>query len=210
MIQPSEDIRKNTAALGMITFRKEFRKNGKGGFLMEQFAEVIKSDRTEPDIGKLSHELTYHKYLLNNDKIRSFFQKLSIPEYLAMHMIKESEQADDIYAGRTYLKDISDQMQRPMRQISRMVKTLQERGFLAWSHDGDGSEGTYVTITEAGKKMLEEEEAALKKYYGKVITSYGRDNLIQLLQLMKQLETVMGKEFEEMEETAIEEQGTDE
>ena len=49
-----------------------------------------------------------------------------------------------------------------------------------------------------------------KKYYGKVITSYGRDNLIQLLQLMKQLETVMGKEFEEMEETAIEEQGTDE
>jgi len=29
MIQPSEDIRKNTAALGMITFRKEFRKNGK-------------------------------------------------------------------------------------------------------------------------------------------------------------------------------------
>ncbi len=177
---------------------------------MEQFAEVIKSDRTELDIGKLSHELTYHKYLLNNDKIRSFFQKLSIPEYLAMHMIKESEQADDIYAGRTYLKDISDQMQRPMRQISRMVKTLQERGFLAWSHDGDGSEGTYVTITEAGKKMLEEEEAALKKYYGKVITSYGRDNLIQLLQLMKQLETVMGKEFEEMEETAIEEQGTDE
>ena len=114
---------------------------------MEQFAEVIKSDRTEPDIGKLSHELTYHKYLLNNDKIRSFFQKLSIPEYLAMHMIKESEQADDIYAGRTYLKDISDQMQRPMRQISRMVKTLQERGFLAWSHDGDGSEGKYVTIT---------------------------------------------------------------
>ncbi len=43
-----------------------------------------------------------------------------------------------------------------------------------------------------------------------MITSYGRDNLIQLLQLMKQLETVMGKEFEEMEETAIEEQGTDE
>lgn len=177
---------------------------------MEQLAEVITNDRTEPDIGKLSHELTYHKYLLNNDKIRSFFQKLSIPEYLAMHMIKESEQTDDIYAGRTYLKDIADQMQRPMRQTSRMVKALQERGLVSWSHDGDGSEGTYVTITEAGKKMLEVEEAALKKYYGKVITSYGKDNLIQLLQLMKQLETVMGKEFEEMEEPAIEEHGTDE
>ena len=45
--------------------------------------EIEKNSRqeiAESDIGKLSHELTYHKYLLNNDKIRSFFQKLSIPE----------------------------------------------------------------------------------------------------------------------------------
>ncbi len=175
--------------------------------------EIEKNSRqeiAESDIGKLSHELTYHKYLLNNDKIRSFFQKLSIPEYLAMHIIKESEQTDDIYAGRTYLKDIADKMQRSVRQTSRMVKTLQERGLVAWSHDGDGSEGTYVTITEAGSRMLQEEEEALKKYYGRVITSYGRENLLHLLQLMKQLETVMSTEFEEMEVSAIEEQGTDE
>ena len=175
--------------------------------------EIEKNSRqeiAESDIGKLSHELTYHKYLLNNDKIRSFFQKLSIPEYLAMHIIKESEQTDRIYAGRTYLKDIADKMQRSVRQTSRMVKTLQERGLVAWSHDGDGSEGTYVTITEAGSRMLQEEEEALKKYYGRVITSYGRENLLHLLQLMKQLETVMSTEFEEMEVGAIEEQGTDE
>ena len=175
--------------------------------------EIEKNSRqeiAESDIGKLSHELTYHKYLLNNDKIRSFFQKLSIPEYLAMHIIKESEQTDDIYAGRTYLKDIADKMQRSVRQTSRMVKTLQERGLVAWSHDGDGSEGTYVTITEAGSRMLQEEEEALKKYYGRVITSYGRENLLHLLQLMKQLETVMSTEFEEMEADAIEEHETDE
>lgn len=169
-----------------------------------------KAEIAEPDIGRLSHELTYHKYLMNNDKIRSFLQKLSIPEYLAMHIIKESEQTDDIYAGRTYLKDIADKMQRSIRQTSRMVKALQERGLLSWSHDGDGSEGTYVTITESGRKMLEEEETALKKYYGKVIMSYGRENLVQLLQLMKQLETVMSSEFEEMEADAIEEHETDE
>ena len=52
--------------------------------------------------------------------------------------------------------------------------------------------------------------AGLKKYYGKVITSYGRENFIQLLQLMKQLETVISTEFEEMEADAIEEYGTDE
>lgn len=177
---------------------------------MEHRENFINEELAESDIGKLSHELTYHKYLLNNDKIRSFFQKLSIPEYLAMHIIEESELTDDIYAGRTYLKDIADKMQRSVRQISRMVKALQERGLVVWSHDGDGSEGTYVTITDSGRKMLEEEEAALKKYYGRVITNYGRENLVQLLQLMKQLETVMSTEFEEMEGAAIEEHGTDE
>ncbi len=177
---------------------------------MEYREPLIKNELAESDIGKLSHELTYHKYLLNNDKIRSFLHKLSIPEYLAMHIIKENELTDDIYAGRTYLKDISDQMQRPMRHISRMIKALQERGFVAWSHDGDGSEGTYVTITDAGRRMLEEEEEALKRYYGKVITSYGKENLLQLLQLMKQLENVMSEEFKGMEVEAIEEQGTDE
>lgn len=177
---------------------------------MEYREKIIKGELAESDIGKLSHELTYHKYLLNNDKIRSFFQKLSVPEYLAMHIIKESELTDDIYAGRTYLKDIADKMQRPMRHTSRMIKALQERGMVQWSHDGDGSEGTYVTITESGRKMLEEEEEALKKYYGRVITSYGKENLVQLLQLMKQLETVMSTEFEEMEVSAIEEHGTNE
>lgn len=165
----------------------------------ESFNNVQENDLETNDIAKLSHELTYHKYLMNNDHIRNFFQKLSRPEYLAMHMIKEAEQSNDIYSGRTYLKDIADRMQRSVRQTSRMIKALQERGLLAWSHDGDGSEGTYVTITEAGKKMLREEEEAQREYYSRVIKNYGRENLIQLLRLMKQLETVMSSESEEME-----------
>ena len=41
----------------------------------------------------------------------------------------------------------------------------------------------------------------LKKYYGKVIGKFGKENMIKLLQLMKQLETVMSSEIEEMEAT---------
>ncbi len=163
--------------------------------------ETLEPDVIETDVARLSHELTYRRYLLNNGRIRSFFQKLSIPEYLALHIIEEAGN-DAIYSGRTYLQDIADKMQRSIRQTSRMVKALQERGLVVWSHDGDGSEGTYVTITESGRKMLTEEEEVLKKYYGKVISSYGRDNFIQLLKLMKQLETVMGAEAEQEETEA--------
>ena len=70
---------------------------------------------------------------------------------------------------------------------------------MLWSHDGNGSEGTYVTITENGQMLLNEQEEILKNFYGKVIQKYGKDNMIQLLQLLKQLETVMCSTMEEME-----------
>ena len=99
-------------------------------------------------------------------------------------------------------------MQRTVRQTSHLVKALQERGMLAWSHDGDGSEGTYVTITDSGKKMLAEEEDMLKQYYRRVFARFGKENLMQLLTLMRQLESVMGAEFKEM--GAAVNDGTDE
>ena len=40
----------------------------------------------------------------------------------------------------------------------------------------------------------------LKKYYEKVIERFGRENMIGLLQMMKQSETIMSSEMEEMEE----------
>lgn len=90
-------------------------------------------------------------------------------------------------------------MHLPIRRVSQMVKALKERGLLTWSHDRDGSEGTYVTITESGKKLLAEEEETLQGFYGAIIEKFGRENMIQMLQLMKQLETIISAEAESLE-----------
>ena len=153
------------------------------------------------EVVELSNELTYRHYLMDKGIIHELFQKMTIPEYIALHMIVLESESMVIYGGRTYLKELSEKMQLTIRQTSKMVGELRERGLILWSHDGNGSEGTYVTITEMGRKLLEEQEQILKKYYGKVIGKFGKENLIKLLQLMKQLETVMSSEIEEMEAT---------
>lgn len=155
-----------------------------------------KTDKT--DIIKLSNELIYQRHLFNREYRKDIFMKMSIPEYIALQYIAV-EEASNIYSGRTYLKDLADKLQMTMRQTSKMVEKLRDAGYLVWSHDGNGSEGTYVTITESGRSMLENQEEILKKYYGKVFEKFGKDNLIQLLQLMKQLETVMSSEMEMLE-----------
>lgn len=151
------------------------------------------------DIIKLSNELTYQRHLFNRAYCKDVFMKMSIPEYIALQYIA-MEETSNIYSGRTYLKDLSDKLQMSLRQISKIVEKLRDVGYVVWSHDGNGSEGTYVTITESGQIMLKEQQEILKKYYGNVFEKFGKDNLIQLLQLMKQLETVMSSEMEKLEE----------
>lgn len=154
--------------------------------------EQMKKD----DITKLSNELTYRRYMMNKGQIQKLFQELNMPEYIALHNISTTNETSEIYSGRTYLKDLADKMQLTIRLTSKMVGDLKDRGLLSWSHDGNGSEGTYVTITETGKQLFEKQETILKNYYERVIKKYGKENLVLLLQLMKQLETIMSSEME--------------
>ena len=160
-------------------------------------AKIMTKDHSlkEIDVLKLSNELTIRRYLFNKEQIS---RVLSAPDYIALNIIRETETNEQIYSGRTYLKDLAEKMQLSMRQISKMIGNLKERGLVVWSHDGNGSEGTYVTITESGQQLLTQQQKILEEYYGNVIDKFGKDNLIQLLNLMKQLETVMSSEVERM------------
>lgn len=152
------------------------------------------------EVLRLSNELTYRQYLMNRGRIKDLFKIISIPEYIALQAIVEESNGSSIYLGRTYLKDLAEKLQISIRQTSNMMGHLEDRGLVEWSHDGNGSDGTYVVVTETGKKYVEEQQSIMKEYYGKVIQKYGKENLLKLLQMMKQLETVMSEEMEAVQE----------
>jgi DNA-binding MarR family transcriptional regulator len=152
--------------------------------------------QTIVDLTNLSNELMYRRFLVNNDEVRQFFYELTVPEYIALNLIIENEANDPIYGGKTYLSDLAERLQRPMRTISSIARNLRDKGFVIWSHDGDGEQGTYVTITEEGRSIEEKHQQVTKEFYGRVIEKFGRQNMVELLNLMKQLDTVMTVELE--------------
>ena len=156
----------------------------------------MEENKKEIDVLKLGNELTLRRYLFNKIKASHLINEA---DYIVLHIIQDTGKEQEIYEGKTYLKDLSEKMQITIRQASKLVSRLNEQGFVKWSHDGDGNEGTYVTITDQGIKLLEQQQAIFKEYYGNVIEKFGRDNLIELLNLMKQLETIMHSEQERME-----------
>lgn len=156
----------------------------------------MKDNRKETDALTLGNELTLRRYLFNKTQVS---RVLNEADYILLQIIMETGNEQGIYEGRTYLKELSEKMMLTIRQTSKLIGKLKERGLVKWSHDGDGNEGTYVTITEEGRQLLEQQQVVYKEYYGNVIERFGKENLIELLNLMKQLETVMCSEQEKME-----------
>ena len=139
---------------------------------------------------------------MNRDQIWKHLSSLSMREYIVLNRISELERTSEIYPGKIYLKELAENMRLTIRQMSKMAGNLRDRGLITWSHDGNGNEGTYLSITDSGQKLLEENQKMIKDYFGRVIEKFGNENLVELLQLMKQLDTIMQGELEEtMEET---------
>ena len=154
------------------------------------------------NIEELAHELTYHRYLLNQSQARGLIRELSIPQYIALQYVSRAVQGGD--AGRVYLRHVARELRLSIPQASRMVGSLRDKGLVTWSHDGDGSEGTYLSVTPTGLALMERQDASLKEFYGRVVEKFGRENMAQLLRLMVQLEQVMDGELKEEGENADE------
>ena len=157
-------------------------------------------EKNNLSISSLTHELTLRQYIMNSGNIHKLLRELSIPEYIALHRIAANSESGSVYGDRTYLKDLADKMELSMRQISRMIGVLRDKGLVLWSHDGNGKDGTYVTITENGRALLNSNEEIMTDYYSRVINKFGKENLVDLLRLMKELETVMSGELEVYQE----------
>lgn len=153
----------------------------------------------KPDTASLTNDLIYHRYLMDSGQLRQHLKDLNIPEYLALHIIAEAADGEDGVPGRTYLSELAGRMRLTIRQSSRIVRALRDKGLVLWAHDGNGKDGTYVILTEAGRTLMERQEERLKGYYGRVIETYGKDNMVSLLRMVEELETVMLSELKKME-----------
>lgn len=169
----------------------------------------MKNKNEQTDVARLAYELTYHRYLMNKGKARNLFTELTIQEYIALHTITKASSTCKYPHKKTYLRDIADEMEISIHIVSKMVGKLKERGLVVWSHDGDGSDGTYITITESGMTSMHKQDEILDSYYAKVIEKFGHDNLITLLEQMDRLEKVMNDEFSEEGDKESEDDGTE-
>ena len=150
----------------------------------------------------ITHEITYRRYLLSKDDTKFMLKDINIAEYIVLHyMCEHIESNSPIYSGRIYLSEISEKLSLPIRKTSKLIREMNSKNLVSWDHDGDGKDGTYVTMTDHGKTVFEETDNKLRDFYSRVLQNFGRDKIVQLLQLMKEFDSVMRTELEQMEDS---------
>ena len=140
-------------------------------------------------INKLAYDLKYQRYLLNKDKANYLFNDLSVGDYVVLHTVL-------CFEDKAYLEKLGEKLNLSISKMSNVATNLKNRGLVIWSHDGDGSEGTYLTVTETGLKLMDKQENKLKNYYERVINRFGLKNTVDLIGKMTALETIMEEEME--------------
>ncbi len=147
------------------------------------------------DLTQLSNEMTYQKYLMNRASMKELFEELSVPGYVTLCLAKRMDQGQPKQEQKIYLREIADQLQLSISQTSKMIGKLRDKGLLIWTHDGKGRKGTYITITDLGREKLKKQEEILKDFYETVIEQFGKEDFIQLIQMMHRLEAIMQEEL---------------
>lgn len=150
------------------------------------------------DLTTLANEITYRKYLLEKVNVKKLFSGISVLDYNAMQAILRFNEKKENVTDRIYLRELSEELKIPISRVSQMIGRLQENGMVRWKHEGKGEQGTYIEITDRGVEAVKKQQDILKSFYGTVVTRYGIDKFVQMLDMVTELENIMTDELEKI------------
>lgn len=126
--------------------------------------------------------------------LEKLFSQISVVDYAAMWII--SKLMDQEEENRLYLTEIAEQLQVPMKEVTKVVQNLQGRGLIIWTHDGDGSDGTYIMITKNGSASIGEQQHTLHQFYSNIVRRFGTEKFTKMVSLIGEFEMIVGEEME--------------
>ena len=142
--------------------------------------------KKDMDTLDLFNELMFQKFAVDRTSLIHRMMGLSVLAYVALFYIEEETRLDD--QDKVFVRDLSDHLTISMMETAKIVDELQEQELVDRAYEGDGSEGTYVYLTEHGKAACNKQRCAVVKKYRHVVEQFGKDRLVELLRMLEDLD----------------------
>ena len=153
---------------------------------------------TENNSGSASRALTPEQLdkLFHSPALRRLFQANASDEYALIWLL--SKHTQDTGSEKIYLKEMVRELNLPLPKVTAIARSLQSKGLVRWTHDGNGEEGTYILLTETALTSVQARRQTLRRYHQQVVAAFGEERFLHLLGEIAQLEEILRQEAEKV------------
>ena len=102
------------------------------------------------------------------------------PEYLILTALHVHHQKDPESEG-VYVSALAEELSVSVSMISKLLKSLEEKGWILRTIDKNSRRNTFVTLTDLGEEVYQNASRQLIAFHKGVVESLGQEKFNQLL-----------------------------
>ena len=117
---------------------------------------------------------TIESFFLDEMGAENVFRYLERADFMLLIYIERlCEESED---GRVYLKDLAKEMNVTMSVLSKMITSMQDKGYVSWK-TSETKSGTYVQLTNRAKNKIKQERDYMRELFTKIRRAIPADEL---------------------------------
>ena len=121
------------------------------------------------------------------------FQGLERADFMLLIYIERlCENSED---GRVYLKDLAKEMDVTMSVLSKMITSMQDKGYVSWK-TSETKSGTYVQLTNRAKNKIKQERDYMRELFTKIRRAIPADELETTMATVSKISEIARKSRE--------------
>ena len=124
----------------------------------------------------------------------SQFKELTQPEYMALSAIAHAQAAQPNSPG-VYVSALAEELMVSVSMVSKMLKTLEEKGWIVRTVDPNSRRNTFVSLSGEGARLYEEEAARTAAANRRIAARMGEDTMRRFLQDAEKLAECIAQEL---------------
>ena len=115
------------------------------------------------------------EFFLKSVNVESIFEFIERTDYLFLYSIKECVEKSGCHEG-VYLSEVAEYMKLSISETSKMVKSLENKGYIIWKLD-EKKERTYLVLTNKAIELSNCQKEKMIEAYEKIISNIQEDDL---------------------------------
>ena len=129
------------------------------------------------------------EFFLKSVNVESIFEFIERTDYVSLYSIKECVEKSDCHEG-VYLSEVAEYMKLSIPETSKMVKSLENKGYIIWKLD-EKKERTYLVLTNKAIELSNCQKEKMIEAYEKIISNIQEDDLAVTRRTLRKIRQLM-------------------